>query len=259
MKKRTPVIAGNWKMNKTSHEAETFVSGLNAEVHAVEQVQMILCAPFTALHVLQSALKNSRVQWGGQNFYPEPSGAYTGEISAEMLLDLGCSHVILGHSERREYFQENDVFVNKKLKVALESGLNPILCCGESLQERESGEFERKILNQIEVGLSGVTMTPSLSERILIAYEPIWAIGTGKTCDEVEANRILGLIRGRLKELFGEERAQEIRLLYGGSVKPATIEGQIQQPELDGALVGGASLKPDSFAELVTLARQFGT
>lgn len=259
MSQRKPVIAGNWKMHKTPQESRDFVAGLNPEIHTEEQVEMIVCAPFTSLPTLQEGFKNSRIQLGAQNLYHEPKGAFTGEISASMLLACGCSHVIIGHSERREYFHESDALVNLKVKAALAAGLNPILCIGESLSEREQGGFEAKLLSQVELGLAGVVLNASNLERILIAYEPIWAIGTGKTCDEIEANRILGLIRQKLKELHGSEKAEQIRLLYGGSVKPSTIAAQIQQPELDGALVGGASLDPTSFSELVKLTRQHGT
>lgn len=251
MKHRKPVIAGNWKMHKTHREAADFVSALPAGLHQEDAVEMIICAPFTALSSLLAHLKDSQIRWGAQNMYHEPQGAYTGEVSAGMLTALGCSHVVIGHSERREYFKENDILVNAKVKAALESGLNPILCIGESLQEREAGNFEQKILKQVELGLAGVMLSPSSAERVLLAYEPIWAIGTGKTCDETEANRILGLIRQQLSQQFGEERAQQVRLLYGGSVKPSTIASQIQQPEIDGALVGGASLEAESFAALV--------
>lgn len=256
MSQRKPVIAGNWKMNKTIQESQEFVAALSPEILHEERVEMIVCAPFIDLPNLQAGLNKSRVHWGGQNLYHEPSGAYTGEISASMLLSCGCSHVIIGHSERREYFQESDALVNLKVKAAMDAGLNPILCVGESLSEREAGGFEEKILSQVELGLAGVSLTAGNLERVLIAYEPIWAIGTGKTCDEVEANRILSLIRNKLAQLYGEDKAQGIRLLYGGSVKPETIAAQIQQKDLDGALVGGASLKPESFSQLVQITAQ---
>lgn len=259
MARRKPVIAGNWKMNKTQREAADFVAALPAGLLSEDAVEMILCAPFTALSTLQESLKGTQLSWGAQNMYHEPNGAYTGEISADMLRAVGCRYVVLGHSERREIFQENDVLVNLKLKATLSSGMNPILCIGESLQEREAGNFEDKLLNQVELGLAGVTITPSVAERILIAYEPIWAIGTGKTCDEAEANRILGVIRHKLTQLYGVDRAQQMRLLYGGSVKPSTIAAQIQCAEIDGALVGGASLEAESFADLVKGCKEFGT
>ncbi len=259
MSQRKPVIAGNWKMNKTHLEAAQFAAALPDHVHTESQVEMVLCAPATALTSLSESLKNSAVAVGAQNVYHEPSGAYTGELSTDMLRAAGCQYVVLGHSERREYFKENDVLINLKLKATLEAGLNPILCIGESLQEREGGNFEAKLLNQVELGLAGVNMSSgTYSERVLIAYEPIWAIGTGKTCDEQEANRILKLIRKKLDDLYGANVASKVRLLYGGSVKPATIAAQIQQSDLDGALVGGASLKPDSFAELVKLCKEHG-
>ncbi|MGV3523544.1 MAG: triose-phosphate isomerase [Candidatus Sericytochromatia bacterium] len=255
MAHRKPVVAGNWKMHKTSAEAVAFAQALPGDIRSEDSVEMILCAPFTALTSLQQALQGTQIKLGAQNFYHEPQGAFTGEISADMLLACGCSHVVIGHSERREYFAENDVLINLKVKAALDKGLNPILCIGETLAERESGSFEAKLLRQVEQGLSGIQLIPSYTERILIAYEPIWAIGTGKTCDETEANRILGLIRGHLAKLYGSERAEQLRLLYGGSVKPNTMASQIAQPELDGALVGGASLEAASFAELVRHCR----
>ena len=255
---RKPMMAGNWKMHKTQHEAAAFAAALPEAIRAEDGVEMVICAPFTALSTLQEAFKGTRLQLGAQNMYFEESGAYTGEISPGMLRAVGCSHVIIGHSERREYFQENDVIVNRKVKLALTSGLNPILCCGEILSEREAGGFEQKILRQVELGLQGVSMISSYTERVVIAYEPIWAIGTGKTCDEIEANRILGLIREHLARLYNQDTAARIRLLYGGSVKPSTVEAQIQQPHIDGALVGGASLEPSSYADLVRLTHQFG-
>lgn len=257
---RKPVIAGNWKMHKTHLEAVQFANALPEAVTQEHGVEMVLCAPATALVALAEALAGTTVKVGAQNVHPEPSGAYTGELSTEMLRAAGCQYVVLGHSERREYFQENDVFVNAKLKAVLAAGLNPILCIGETLQEREAGTFEAKLLSQLELGLAGVNLsTGTYSERILVAYEPIWAIGTGKTCDEQEANRILKVLRHKLAELAGEDQAQKIRLLYGGSVKPSTIQAQIQQSDLDGALVGGASLEAESFAQLVQLCKEYGT
>lgn len=259
MPRRKPVIAGNWKMNKTQRDAVDFVTALPPSLHNEDAVEMIICAPFTALSTLQERLAGSQLKLGAQNMYHETNGAYTGEISADMLRAVGCTYVVLGHSERRELFQENDVLVNLKLKATLTSGMNPILCIGESLQERESGSFEAKLLNQVELGLAGVQITPAVADRVLIAYEPIWAIGTGKTCDEAEANRILGLIRHKLTQLYGVDRAQQLRLLYGGSVKPSTISAQIQCADIDGALVGGASLEAESFAKLVEGCKEFGT
>lgn len=248
---RRPIIAGNWKMNKNHFDAIEFAKSLSPEVKNEPMVEMVVCAPFTSLTSLQSELKDTNIGLGAQNVYYEASGAYTGEISASMLTSCGCEYVIIGHSERRQYFGENDVTVNQKTKFALDSGLNPIICCGETLNEREAGNFEQKLLNQIELALSGVQLISSTIKRVIIAYEPIWAIGTGKTCDEKEANRILGLIRNKIAELYNGDVASQIRLLYGGSVKPTTIEAQIAQEHIDGALVGGASLKPDDFSALV--------
>lgn len=258
MSQRKPVMAGNWKMHKTHAEAKAFVEALPKAALNENAVEAVICAPFTALSTLQELLKNTQIKLGAQNVYHEPQGAYTGEISAGMLTALGVSYVLIGHSERREYFSENDVLLNLKLKASLEAGLNPILCCGESLSEREAGGFEEKILRQIELGLSGVQISPSYYERILIAYEPIWAIGTGKTCDDAEANRILGLIRQQIARLYGEDAAKAMRLLYGGSVKPSSVASQMAQPHIDGGLVGGASLEPASFADLIKLCAEHG-
>lgn len=251
MSHRKPVLAGNWKMNKTHLEAQEFVAGLSTAVKQESLVEMVLCAPFTALTTLQSELQNTQIGLGAQNMYTEDSGAFTGEVSAPMLIACGCKYVILGHSERREIFGENDVLINQKTRAALLKGLNPIVCVGETLNERESGGFEQKILNQVELALSGVQMIPSYTERVILAYEPIWAIGTGKTCDEQEANRILGLMRHKLAQIYSEDTAARIRLLYGGSVKPETIQAQMKMEHMDGALVGGASLLPEAFGKLV--------
>lgn len=255
---RKPVIAGNWKMNKTHLEADQFVAALPESLHTEHDVEMILCAPATALTTLAAALKDSTVTVGAQNVHPEPSGAYTGELSTDMLKAAGCDYVVLGHSERREYFHEDNALINAKVKAVIAAGLRPILCIGESLEEREAGTFEEKLLRQLEEGLADVDVAAQ-REKILVAYEPIWAIGTGKTCDEQEANRILKLLRDKLSARYGDAAAQSIRLLYGGSVKPATIQAQIQQSDLDGALVGGASLQPESFAQLVQLCKEYGT
>jgi len=250
---RKPVIAGNWKMYKTSEQAVAFVEALPTNLLHERQVDVVLCVPFTALDRLCQSLSATSIGLGAQNLHEEKEGAFTGEISADMLRAIGCQYVIIGHSERRQYFMENDIRVNLKLKAALDAGLKPIVCVGETLAEREAGQTDEVVRTQTERAFAGVSI--SRPEAILIAYEPVWAIGTGKTCASEEANRVIGLIRRAIASRYGEDTASQIRILYGGSVKPETISEQMRQPEIDGALVGGASLKPDSFTALVTGAR----
>jgi triosephosphate isomerase len=204
-----------------------------------QEREVVLCAPFTALGVMSKSLHNNRVQLGAQNIHWEDAGAYTGEISGPMLVEMGVRYVIVGHSERRQYFGETDETVNQRLLAAQRHGLMPILCVGETKEQRDAGETETIIANQLEKDLVDVNQ-----QQLVIAYEPIWAIGTGETCEATEANRVIGLIRSQLKEA-------DVPIQYGGSVKPNNIDEIMAQPEIDGALVGGASLKPDSFARLV--------
>ena len=252
---RKPIIAGNWKMNLLRAQAQELFMGIAkyAENYTVEQLPTIVLAPtFTSVAAVES-LRCDRcrplVKTAVQNCHWENSGAYTGEISVEMAKDAGCDYVIIGHSERRQYFSETDEMINKKAKAILAGGLIPIICCGETLEQREAGVTDSHIASQIKAALEGLS-----SEEVaksVIAYEPIWAIGTGKTCDSVEANRVIAMIRNVVKEVSGEKAADEIRILYGGSVKPDTIEEQMQQSDIDGALVGGASLKIDSFNSII--------
>lgn len=227
-------------MYKTQRESSEFLQGFMPKLEQTpEDREIILCAPFTGLSVMSKNLHNSRVQLGAQNIHWEDEGAYTGEISGSMLTETGVRYVIVGHSERRQYFGETNETVNKRLLAAQRHSLTPILCVGESKQQRDAGETEQLIINQLTKGLVGV-----YQENLIIAYEPIWAIGTGDTCEAVEANRVIGLIRSRLQN-------PQVPIQYGGSVKPNNIDEIMAQPEIDGALVGGASLEPDSFARIV--------
>lgn len=237
---RSIIIAGNWKMHKTQVEALDFLSSFVHEIDtAPEEREIVLCVPFTALSTLSKNLHGGRVRLGAQNVHWQDNGAFTGEISPPMLRELGVRYVVVGHSERRQYFGETDETVNLRLKAAQAHGLTPILCVGETKAQRDGGETETHILSQLQNGLDQVDQT-----NLVIAYEPIWAIGTGDTCAEDEANRVVGLIRAQLT--YGD-----VPIQYGGSVNPSNIDAIMAQPEIDGALVGGASLKSDSFARIV--------
>lgn len=246
---RTPIIAGNWKMNKTVKEAIDLVRELRRLVIDVGQVEMVVCPPFVSLPAVTEALAGTKIKVGAQNVYFEEKGAYTGEVSASMLAGL-CEYVIIGHSERRQYFGETDDSVNKKIKVALAHGLKPIVCVGENLKQYEANETGAVVSTQIRNGLAGLTAEQLNS--IVIAYEPVWAIGTGKAATGAGANSVVATsIRGPLSEMFGEPIAQAMRVQYGGSVTPGNIAEFMVMPELDGALVGGASLKAPDFAEII--------
>lgn len=252
---RKPIIAGNWKMNKLQGEAKELFLGIAhfAEKFTKEQLPTIVLAPtFTSLAAVESMRCDKcrgLVAIAGQNCHWEKSGAYTGEISVDMLKDLNCEYVIIGHSERRQHFSETDEMINKKAKAILAGGLLPIICCGETLDQREAGVTDSHIASQIRAALAGLS-EEEISKSV-IAYEPIWAIGTGKTCDSVEANRVIAMIRNVVKEVSSASAGDSIRILYGGSVNPASIEEQMSQSDIDGALVGGASLKIDSFSEII--------
>ncbi|MEO0395818.1 MAG: triose-phosphate isomerase [Cyanobacteria bacterium P01_A01_bin.137] len=237
---RRIVIAGNWKMHKTQADSLAFLNGFLPQLEATpEHREVILCAPFTALTSLSKTLHGSRVMVGAQNVHWESSGAYTGEISGEMLTEISVRYVIVGHSERREYFGDTDETVNLRLKAAQAAGLTPILCVGETKQQRDAGETETHVVNQIQRGLAGIDQS-----KLIIAYEPIWAIGSGDTCASEEANRVCWLIRSQLAN-------KDVPIQYGGSVKPGNVDEIMAQPEIDGALVGGASLEADNFARIV--------
>lgn len=244
---RKSIIAGNWKMNKNIEEAMLFANEIKDSSFSKE-VEAVICAPFMALYPLQSVFKDTTVKLGAQNMHYKDNGAYTGEISASMLKDAGITYVILGHSERRQYFGETDEIVNEKVKKALEKELIPILCVGETLEEREASKEKEVIAQQVQKALVGISEEEM--KRVVIAYEPVWAIGTGKTATSEQANEIIAFIRMQVKELFGEV-SQDISILYGGSVKPENIFDIMAQSDIDGALVGGAALKPESFVKLV--------
>lgn len=246
---RTPIIAGNWKMHKTVAEATELAQGVCNAVEGVTGVDVVLCPTFTALSGVKNIVDGTKVGLGAQNMYWEEQGAYTGEISPGMLAEL-CDYVILGHSERRQYFGETDEGVNKKIKAAQAHGLIPIVCVGEDLTQNEAGETETFVGGQVKAAFDG--LSPDDAAKVIVAYEPIWAIGTGKTADPEMANGIIkNSIRGVLADLYGDDVAEQIRVQYGGSVKPNNIAGFMAQPDIDGALVGGASLKVDSFLPLI--------
>jgi len=246
---RAPILAGNWKMNKTVDEAIALVRELRRLVLDVEGAEIVVCPAFVALASVADALKGTKIKVGAQDMHWEEKGAYTGAVSPLMLKGL-CDYVIVGHSERRQYFGETDESVNRKVKAALAHGLTPIMAVGENLQQNESGQTAEVVGAQTRRGLAGVTAEQA--RRIVIAYEPIWAIGTGKAATGAGANAVVAVsIRGALAELYGEDVAQSIRVQYGGSVTPANIAEFMVMPDLDGALVGGASLKVDDFAEIV--------
>jgi triosephosphate isomerase (TIM) len=237
---RKVIIAGNWKMYKTQAEASEFLMEFISQIDdAPESREVVLCVPFTDLTIVSKSLHGNRIRLGAQNVHWEDCGAYTGEISASMLTEMGVRYVIVGHSERRQHFGETDETVNLRLKAAQQNGLIPILCVGETNQQRVAGKAEETIVNQLKNGLVGIDQT-----KLVIAYEPIWAIGTGETCEAREADRVIGLIRAQLTN-------SEVTIQYGGSVKPSNIDEIMAQPQIDGVLVGGASLAAADFAGIV--------
>ncbi len=242
---RRPFIAANWKMYKTTSEAKEFIEVFLELVEFVKDVDIVIAPPFTSLPIASEFLKGSNVMLSAQDIYFEEEGAYTGEVSPKMLLDIGCKYVIIGHSERRQYFNETDDIVNKKIKAAKAAGLGVIFCIGESFEEREQGKTFDIIKREIEGGLNDIDY-----EHIVVAYEPIWAIGTGLTATPEQAQEAHAYVRERLKDIYSN-KADEMRILYGGSVKPNNINELMSKPDVDGGLVGGASLKPDSFAQIV--------
>lgn len=245
---RKPIIAGNWKMHKSVADGLAFVSAVKSEVAGTD-VETVICAPFTLLPSLVEAVKGTNIKIGAQNMHFEDKGAFTGEVSADMLLDIGVTHVIIGHSERRQYFAETDETVNKKAIKALSKGLVPIICCGETLEQREAGETKSLVKGQIEKAYAGISAAEAV--KTVVAYEPIWAIGTGKTASSQDANDVIAYIREVLETAYGVDVSEEIRIQYGGSVKPSNVEEIMNEADIDGALVGGASLEPSDFIELV--------
>ena len=250
---RKKVIAGNWKMNKTNTEAVEMLAELKELVKGIENVGIIIGAPFTALSDAVKVVKGSNIAIAAENVYPKDSGAYTGEISPIMLKSIGVEYVILGHSERREYFKESDEFINEKVKAVLANGMLPILCIGEKLEERESGKTNEVTETQIRGGLKDLTAEEA--GRVIIAYEPVWAIGTGKTATPEMAQETHKQIRGVLVSMFGNETAEKMVIQYGGSMKPDNAVELLAQKDIDGGLIGGASLKASSFAEIIVAGK----
>ncbi|MBU8880914.1 triose-phosphate isomerase [Bacillus sp. FJAT-29790] len=246
---RKPIIAGNWKMQKTLPEAKAFLEEIKNVVPGIEKVETVVCAPALFLERLVEDAKGSNVAIGAQNMHFEESGAFTGEISPVALEDIGVKYVILGHSERREMFNETDEAVNKKTLAAFKNNLIPIVCCGETLEQRENGETKALVGSQVEKALQG--LTDEQVKQTVIAYEPIWAIGTGKSSTAEDANEVCAHIRQVVGEQFSQDAAEALRIQYGGSVKPGNIKEYMSQPDIDGALVGGASLEPQSFLQLL--------
>ncbi len=249
MTSRKPIVAGNWKMNTSIAEGLALVDEMLPRLQAIEAVERVVCPPFISLSAIADRLRGTSVGVGAQNMHPEPKGAFTGEIAPGMLEGL-ATYVILGHSERRQYFSEDDAFVNRKVRAALGIGLVPIVCVGETLEQNEQGETEAVVTRQLRGALDGVEHISG----VVIAYEPIWAIGTGRAATPEGANKTIALIRGTIASLAGEPTASGVRIQYGGSVTPDNFAAFIGQPDIDGALVGGASLKADSFVDIVRLA-----
>jgi triosephosphate isomerase (TIM) len=249
MSHRKPLIAGNWKMFKTGDEAEETAARLVELVGPDPAVEVMIAPPFTALVPVARVLTSSPIALGAQNLHWESEGAFTGEISPGMLKAAGCTHVLIGHSERRQYFGESDEGVNRKVKAALQATLIPVVCIGETESEREAGETFSVLDKQVRLGLEGVSLRSPLD--IVVAYEPVWAIGTGKTATKEQAQEAHAVIRDNVAQVLGNDLADGIRILYGGSVKPSNVEELMARPDIDGALVGGASLKPDTFAEII--------
>ncbi|HEY7913267.1 MAG TPA: triose-phosphate isomerase, partial [Blastocatellia bacterium] len=247
---RRPLIAGNWKMYKTAAEAVEFLQAFKPQVLSSTHCDIVIAPPFTAIKIVADRVEGTNIDLSSQDVAAEEGfGAFTGEVSAAMLKDAGAKWAIIGHSERRQYYAETDQTVNKKIRAALNEGLSPIVCVGERLEERDQGRQEEVVREQIGGGLENLTVQDA--SRIIIAYEPVWAIGTGRTATPEIAEQMHAFIRSRIREMFGDRVAEEIRILYGGSVKPDNIARLMQESDIDGALVGGASLEADSFARIV--------
>jgi triosephosphate isomerase (TIM) len=246
---RMPFIAGNWKMNKTVGEGLDFARELKTSASGIEGVEVAIAPPYTALYAIQKEIKDSSIRLAAQNLFWEEKGAFTGEVSPLMLKELGCHYVIIGHSERRQFFGETDDSVNRKIKAALAQGLKPILCVGESLKDREDGKTFSVIERQVKGGLS--ELAAEAIQDLVVAYEPVWAIGTGKTATPEQAEEVHRFIREKLSQLYSRGMAEGVRIQYGGSVTPENVKGLMSQENIDGALVGGASLKVDTFMKIV--------
>ena len=251
---RKTIIAGNWKMNKTATETKKFAEELKAIMPRAKWCETVVCVPYVNIPAALKAFKDMRVSVGAENLFYEPSGAYTGEVSAEMLKDLGVKYVIIGHSERRQYFGETDIIVNKKVHAALEAGLHPIICVGESLEQREMDVTMELIALQVKSALSGVSAEKA--RKCIIAYEPIWAIGTGKTATAEQAGEVCTAIRTVIRGLYGARVARSITIQYGGSMNPKNAAELLAQGDVDGGLIGGAALKADQFVEIINAANQ---
>ena len=251
---RRTIIAGNWKMYKTLKDGQELAVTLRRDLFKIENVDIVVCPSYVLLGYLADALETSNIALGAQDVYWQDEGAFTGEVSPVMLKDIGAKFVIIGHSERRQFFSETNETVNKKIKASLKHGLTPIICVGENQQEREANKTFKVIQEHIKGGLQGISAEELL--KTVIAYEPVWAIGTGLTATPEQAQEVHKFIRDLLKEIYGEEIAREIRIQYGGSVKPENITELMNKPDVDGALVGGASLKADSFIQIVTKASE---
>jgi triosephosphate isomerase len=246
---RKPIIAGNWKMHKTIHEAIDLANKIKREVYTLGDIDIVLCPPYTALDEVYEVIMDTNIALGAQDAHWEKEGAFTGEVSCGMLVDAGCRYVIIGHSERRQYFHETNDTVNRKARAALDSGLIPIMCVGETLAERKAGKTFDVIRDHVENGLKG--LGEEAVERMVIAYEPVWAIGTGVNATRDQAQEAHLYVRALLAKLYTRELAEAVRIQYGGSVKPDNIKELMGEPDVDGALVGGASLKAESFIEIV--------
>jgi len=251
MVERKPLIAGNWKMNLNSSESETLVKDISQTIRGLHDVEVLVAPPFTLLHTVRKAIGDATIHLAAQNMHWEESGAYTGEISGKMLLEAGCTHVILGHSERRSLFHETSEMIDLKVKAAVALGLIPIVCIGETLEHREAGKTFDVIQEQLDRSLKGFLSGKRMPSSTIIAYEPVWAIGTGRTATPAQAQEVHGLIREWVERNFDAGTAAQIRILYGGSVKPDNIADLMAKPDIDGALVGGASLKAASFIPLI--------
>ncbi len=250
---RIPVIAGNWKLFKNQADAAALVAGLIPLVKDTVGVEIVVSPVFTSLSAVREKICGTNIKLSAQNCYWEEEGAFTGEIAPGMLVDAGCSHVIIGHSERRQYFGETNETVNKKIKAALKAGLVAIFCIGETLEQREADKTFDVLRDQVNGGLAGITAADLA--KVIIAYEPVWAIGTGKTASDDQAQEVHAFIRGLIAGEYDQATAAAIRILYGGSVKPENVKGLMSRPDIDGALVGGASLKADSFAGIVNFGK----
>lgn len=246
---KRPFIAGNWKMYKTNKEALELVNGLKRELTDLEDADIVVCPPFTALSDVSDLLIDSNIRLGAQNLYWQDEGAFTGEISAVMLKDIGCQYVIIGHSERRKYFFDSDEEINKKITAAIKNDLTPIFCLGETLEEREDNKTMAVVEKQLKAGLAG--LEEDSITKLIIAYEPVWAIGTGKTAIPQTAQEVHKFIRSWIEKNISSFAAENLKILYGGSVKPSNAKDLIKQPDIDGALVGGASLDINSFVEII--------